>query len=231
MPISAPPSPRKPTAARLRPNPMSAVPVGIRSPTACLAVVSALVFALVGTGCGAPGLPEARHPVTPQTAIDLYRATAGRRGGFSLTLPSKSTDDDSSPRLPSVEIYSGILAPGAALPKKPELRLVNTIPGDLTKNYLAGGRFQFQVPFDPADVARAPGQQEIYDVRTRAFKGGPSWRPLVSLYFAVYPITEAIQRSARHGDGASHRSKLDAGGSYQHRSKFFERAGVSYLSY
>lgn len=198
MPIpDASSSPRNASAARRGPGRPPVFPVGPRAAPARLAVtvawlaVAAAGFAL--SGCGAPGAPDARHLVTPQTVMDLAARQQGDAVVLTFTLPTKSTDQD-SPSLaapPSVEIYSGSLAPGAVLPKNPDTRLVNTIPGAMTKNYQIAGHFQFSVPFDAADVARAPGMQQLYQVRTRASKGGLS-QPSAMLALRVYPSPAAI---------------------------------------
>ena len=130
--------------------------------------------------------------MTPLPVTDLTARQQGDAVVLSFTLPSTSTDQDPLAMPPSVEIYAGSLAPGAALPKKPDTRLVNTIPGDLTKNYLVAGRFQFAAPFDAGEVARSAGEQEIFQVRTRAFKGGPSGLSSV-LVLRAYPPPAAIQ--------------------------------------
>ena len=47
------------------------------------------------------------------------------------------------------------------------MRLVDTIPADLVDTYAKDGRVEFRDELDPAELARQPGQQVTYTVRTR----------------------------------------------------------------
>lgn len=148
-------------------------------------------MSLALAGCGAPGLPEARHPITPQPITDLVARQQGDAVILDFTLPSNSTDQKALTTPPAVEIYRGTLVPGAALPRNPSFHLAHMIFGEMAKNYEIGGRFQFQVPLDAAEVALSPGEQEIFQVRTLGPTGGPS-APSADLVLRVYPPPAAI---------------------------------------
>ena len=47
------------------------------------------------------------------------------------------------------------------------MRLVDTIPADLVDTYEKDGHVEFRDELDPAELARQPGQQVTYTVRTR----------------------------------------------------------------
>jgi hypothetical protein len=189
MPLSAP-SPRNASAARRRHPPSLAMRIP-RVARAFAAPIAAAVMLSALAGCGAPGLPDARHPITPQPITDLAARQQGDAVILNFTLPANSTDQKALAAPPTVEIYRGTLIPGSALPRNPSFHLANTIPGDVTKNYVIAGRFQFQVPLAAAEVSSSPGEQEIFQVRTIALRGGPS-APSADLVLRVYPPPAAI---------------------------------------
>jgi len=154
----------------------------------------AAFFVLAGilTGCGAVGDPVARHPVTPQRVTDLAAKQLGDAVVLTFALPTNSTDQDPLPAMPSVEIFrTGPAAPGAAPPRPLPPALVATIPSDVVKTYLRDGRFEFSDPLDPAEIARAPGAQATYMVRTRVSQRRAS-ADSNSVAVRVYPVPEAV---------------------------------------
>ncbi len=102
--------------------------------------------------------------------VSIGRHPARQQGNGALltfTLPVDSTDKKKLTETPSVEIYRIVAAPGATAPGKPPSHPVDTIPSDLVDTYKAGARFEFRDELDPAELARQPGQQVTYTVRTR----------------------------------------------------------------
>ena len=118
-------------------------------------------------GCAAPGEPTARHPIVPQAVKDLSARQQGNGAVLTFTLPSESTDKKPLAGAPAVEIYRSAPAPSSAAASKPAMRLVDTIPADLVDSYEKDGRIEFRDELDPAELARQPGQQVTYMVRTR----------------------------------------------------------------
>lgn len=125
------------------------------------------VFSAVLMGCAAPGEPTARHPVVPRAITDLAARQQGNGTVLTFTLPAESTDKKPLGETPAVEIYRGATAPGTASSGRPPARPVDTIPSDLIDSYKTGAHIEFRDEFDPAELARQPGQQVTYTVRTR----------------------------------------------------------------
>ena len=142
-------------------------------------------------GCGAPGDPTPRHPVTPQSVTDLAARQQGDAVVLTFTLPRISTDQEPLTDPPTVEIYRGSIAPGAASPTPPNTRLVDTIPGNLVDTYETDGHFEVRDALDPGEIARAPGEQLIYMVRARVSAKRASADSNIAAV-RVYPVPEAI---------------------------------------
>lgn len=123
-------------------------------------------FAVI-IGCAAPGEPIARHPVVPQSIKDLSARQQGNGAVLTFTLPTDSTDKKPLGATPTVDIYRSVIAPGSAAPSKPPSRPIDTIPADLLDSYKAGAHIDFRDELDPAELARQPGEQVTYTVRTR----------------------------------------------------------------
>ena len=130
-----------------------------------LALIAGISAALIG--CAAPGEPTARHPIVPLAIKDLSARQQGNGAVLTFTLPSDSTDKKPLGGPASVEIYRSAPAPGATAASKPAMRLVDTIPADVMESYKQDGRMQFRDELDAAELARQPGQQITYTVRTR----------------------------------------------------------------
>ena len=129
---------------------------------ATIAGISAVLM-----GCAAPGEPTARHPIVPQAVRDLSARQRGNGAVLTFTLPSQSTDKKLLGAPPAVEIYRSEPATGGTGPSKPEMRLVDTIPAGLVESYKQDSHVEFRDELDPAELARQPGQQVTYTVRTR----------------------------------------------------------------
>ena len=189
MPFERPPSPRtSQTAQRGGKN---------RRPSAALAGALRAMM-MVGAsaalmGCAAPGQPTARHPIVPQAVQDLAARQEGDGVELSFTLPSESTDKKPLAEPPALEIYR--VAPAASGPTgaKAAMRLVDTVPSDVAPTYEENGRIEFRDRLDPNELARAPGQQVSYMVRTRVSRQRASAdSALASL--RVYPAPEPAGR-------------------------------------
>jgi hypothetical protein len=154
----------------------------------------ALAFCLVGcvlaAGCAAPGEPTARHPIVPTPVSDLAVQQSGNSFTLRFTLPSRSTDHESLPEHPGVELYRAKLSPGAAPDKKAPWRLAYTIPSEQVDHYLKEGRVEFDDPLAPDDFAGAAGSPLAYKVRTRAVRARASADSNVVLARA-YPPPDA----------------------------------------
>jgi hypothetical protein len=133
-----------------------------------------MALSLAAAACGAPGYPDARHPVTPTRVTDLAAVQAGDGVLLRFTLPANSTNDKALPAPPDVEVYRATLPPGALVPAKLDSRLLHTIPGSAAKDYTQFGRIEFLDPLDPAETAATPGKQMAYLVRARASRKGVS---------------------------------------------------------
>lgn len=118
-------------------------------------------------GCAAPGEPTARHPVVPQPIKDLSARQQGNGAVLTFTLPTDSTDKKPLAETPAVDIYRSITPAGAPAASKPPSRPVDTIPADLVDSYKTGAHIDFRDELDPAELARQPGDQVTYTVRTR----------------------------------------------------------------
>src|SRR5579862_2337736 len=129
---------------------------------AMMAGISAILI-----GCAAPGVPTARHPIVPQAVKDLSARQQGNGAVLTFTLPSESTDKKKLVGTPAVEIYRSAPTPSSAAANKPAVRLVDTIPADLVGTYVEDSRVEFRDEMDSAELARQPGQQVTYTVRTR----------------------------------------------------------------
>ena len=118
------------------------------------------------SGCAAPGEPSARHPVVPQPVRDLSARQQGNGVVLSFALPTDSTDKKPLGETPTIDIYRSATAPNTTPSKLPS-RPVDTIPADLVDTYKTGALIEFRDELDPAELARQPGQQVTYTIRTR----------------------------------------------------------------
>ena len=92
---------------------------------------------------------------------------------------------------PALEIYRGTPAASGPTGTKAAMRLVDTVPSDMVPTYEENGHVEFRDRLDPNEVARAPGQQVSYMVRTRVSRQRASAdSALASL--RVYPAPEPV---------------------------------------
>ncbi len=141
---------------------------------ALLALAFCLFACVLVTGCAAPGVPTARHPVVPVAVTDLGVRQYGNAFALTFTLPARSMDREALAEHPTIEIYRALLPPGAATDKKTAWRLADTIPSEQVDHYLKGEHIEFRDPLTTDDFARAAGSSIAYKVRTRAVKARAS---------------------------------------------------------
>ena len=113
MPLSAP-SPRNASAARRRHPPSLAMRIP-RVARAFAAPIAAAVMLSALAGCGAPGLPDARHPITPQPITDLAARQQGDAVILNFTLPANSTDQKALAASIATEVTKSLLPPPALI--------------------------------------------------------------------------------------------------------------------
>jgi hypothetical protein len=126
------------------------------------------IFLLV-SGCGAPGEPVPPSPPVPVAVADLTAHQSGDGVELVFTLPSKSVSGEKLTATPAVEVLRGTLKPNGATDSK-SFRVVDTIPGALVGNYLAGDHVRFTDPISPEETKAHPGASFAYLVRTRLSK-------------------------------------------------------------
>jgi hypothetical protein len=141
-------------------------------------------------GCGAPGEPVSPSPPIPVPITDLAAHQLGDGVQLTFTLPAKTITGDRLAQPPAVEILRGSTKPDGSADAK-SFRVVYTIPGSLTDNYLFQGHLQFNDPIEPGEIRAHSGSLVAYLVRTRASKKRSSADSnIVSV--RIYPVPERI---------------------------------------
>ena len=150
-----------------------------------------LLFAVpLLAGCGAPGEPVSPSPPIPVPITDLAAHQLGDGVQLTFTLPAKTITGDRLAQPPAVEILRGSTKPDGSADAK-SFRVVYTIPGSLTDNYLFQGHLQFNDPIEPGEIRAHSGSLVAYLVRTRASKKRSSADSnIVSV--RIYPVPERI---------------------------------------
>jgi hypothetical protein len=168
-------------------------PILRRSAIARLANVTFRISApafFFAAGCGAPGEPTAPSPQVPVAVTDLTAHQAGDGVQLIFTLPAKTVAGDRLAAPPAVEIVRGALKPNGP-PDAKSFRVVYTIPGSLTDNYISEGHLKFIDPVAPAETRANPGSTLVYVVRTRASKKRAS-PDSNAVSVSMFPVPEAI---------------------------------------
>jgi hypothetical protein len=147
------------------------------------------VLLLLG-GCGAPGEPTPPSPPVPVAIVDLTSRQVGDAVQLTFTLPGKTITGDKLSEPPAVEILRGAVKPDGTADNK-SFRIVYTITGATTDNYLAEGRVHFADPVSPEEIRAHPGEFLAYRVRTRASRKRAS-ADSNTVTLRVYPIPERI---------------------------------------
>lgn len=151
-----------------------------------VAFFSAAIFA----GCGAPGEPQPPSPPVPVAVTDLAAHQVGDGVDLTFTLPHRTIAGEPLPEAPAVEVLQGSVRPD----RKPEprsLRVVETIPGALVRNYAADDHVQIHSAISPEEIKSHPGAPVAYAVRTRASAKRASANSNVAV-LQVYPVPEKI---------------------------------------
>jgi hypothetical protein len=108
-------------------------------------------------------VPTPPRPVLPKPVTDLAARQQGSSVILTFTLPKKSDENETLAAQPSVEIFRGERAAGAAA--KMTTQLIYTVPSALVDTYMKNGMIEFRDPLKPASLH---GQDIVYMVRTRA---------------------------------------------------------------
>jgi hypothetical protein len=136
-------------------------------------IAGVLAFALI-SGCAAPGEPSPRRPIVPAAITDLAAHQIGNAVVLTFNLPRQSTDHQSLPEAPTIDVYRAALPPAVVPDRKTPWRLVYTIPSEQVDAYTNGDLVEFRDPLAPGDAAQTAGSSLTYMIRTRAVKGGAS---------------------------------------------------------
>jgi hypothetical protein len=151
-------------------------------------VLSGVLLFLIG--CGAPGEPVPPSPPVPVAIDDLTARQVGDAVQLTFALPGKTITGDKLSEPPAVEILRGTGKPDGT-PDNKSFRIVYTIPGSTTDNYLAEGRVRFTDPVSPEEIRVHPGESLAYRARTRASRKRAS-ADSNTVTLRVYPVPEHI---------------------------------------
>jgi hypothetical protein len=147
-------------------------------------------------GCGAPGEPIPPSPPVPVAVSDLTARQVGDAAQLTFALPGKTITGDKLSEPPAVEILRGVANPNGTVDNR-SFRIVYTIPGATTDNYLAEGRVHFADPVSPEEIRAHPGESLAYRVRTRASRKRAS-ADSNTVTLRVYPVPERIASVEAH---------------------------------
>jgi hypothetical protein len=151
-------------------------------------VLSGVLLFLIG--CGAPGEPTPPSPPVPVAVADLTARQVGDAVQLTFTLPGKTITGEKLSAPPAVEILRGAAKPDGTAENK-SFRIVYTIPGSATDDYLAEGRVHFADTVSPAEIRAQSGESLVYRVRTRASRKRASGDSN-TITLRVYPVPERI---------------------------------------
>jgi hypothetical protein len=135
----------------------------VSAPSRCFVFFFALAACVCIVACGAPGVPTPPRPVLPRPVTDLAARQQGSSVILTFTLPKKSDENETLAAPPSIEIFRGERASGAAA--KLATQLIYTVPSTLVDTYSRDGLIEFRDPLQPGSLH---GQDIVYMVRTRA---------------------------------------------------------------
>jgi hypothetical protein len=163
-------------------------PTASRARILTLSVLSGALLFLIG--CGAPGEPVPPSPPVPVAIVDLTARQVGDAVQLIFALPGKTITGDKLSEPPAVEILRGTVKDDGTADDK-SFRIVYTIPGATTDNYLAEGRVHFADPVSPEEIRAHPGESLAYRVRTRASRKRSS-ADSNTVTLRVYAVPERI---------------------------------------
>lgn len=134
-------------------------------------LISIFAFAVLFTGCAAPGEPIERKPRAPMPVADLAATQRGNEVALTFTLPKESVDRRPLKQSPTIEIYRDFapapVGAGAAPSALAKPTLLVTIPSAMVDHYDDRGHIRYVDSLKPDDFTQHPGAQALYIVRTR----------------------------------------------------------------
>jgi len=145
---------------------------------------------LLCAACGAPGEPTPPSPPIPAAITDLAARQSGDGALLSLTLPTRTVNNERLTEPPSVEIFRGAIKPDGK-PDNKSFRLVYTLPGALLDTYTNEKHIQFKDPIAPEETRGHPDSALAYRVRTRAAKKRDS-ADSNTVVVKIFPVPERI---------------------------------------
>jgi len=149
-----------------------------------------LTFICLLASCGAPGEPTPPSPPIPTAITDLAARQSGDGALLTMTLPTRTINDERLTEPPAVEIFRGTLKPDGK-PDNKSFRLVYTLPGALLDTYTNEKFIQFKDPIAPEETRAHPGAAFAYRVRTRAAKKRDS-ADSNTVLVKVFPVPERV---------------------------------------
>jgi hypothetical protein len=150
-------------------------------------------FAILATGCGAPGEPTPPSPPIPAAVTDLAVQQKGDAAQLTFTVPAKTITGTRLTEIPACEVYLGEFAADGS-PNAKSFRMVYTFPGALVSGDIVDKHAQLLVPIAPEEARSHPGQKLAYLVRTRvSAKKESADSNIIAL--AVYPVPEAVGKA------------------------------------
>src|SRR5262249_2114951 len=149
-----------------------------------------LILVLLLASCGAPGEPTPPSPPIPTAITDLAARQSGDGALLTMTLPTRTINDERLTEPPAVEIFRGTLKPDGK-PDYKSFRLVYTLPGALLDTYTNEKFIQFKDPIAPEDTRAHPGATFAYRVRTRAAKKRDS-ADSNTVFVRIFPVPERV---------------------------------------
>ncbi len=149
-----------------------------------------LISIFLLASCGAPGEPMPPSPPIPTAITDLTVRQSGDGALLTLTLPTRTVNNERLTEPPSVEIFRGTLKPDGK-PDNKSFRLVYTLPGALLDTYTNEKHIQFKDPIAPEEINAHPGATFVYRVRTRAAKKRDS-ADSNTVLVRVFPVPERV---------------------------------------
>jgi hypothetical protein len=147
-------------------------------------------FAILATGCGAPGEPTPPSPPIPAAVTDLTAQQKGDAAQLTFTVPTKTITGTRLTEIPACEVYRGEFKADGS-PDTKSFHMVYTFPGSLVSGDIIDKHAQLLVPIAPEEARSQPGQKVAYLVRTRVSAKKESANSNI-IALAVYPVPEAI---------------------------------------
>src|SRR5215470_3221670 len=161
-----------------------------KSGASVFAIFYFLISISLHVSCGAPGEPTPPSPPIPTAVTDLMARQSGDGALLTMTLPTRTVDNERLTEPPTVEIFRGTLKPDGK-PDNKSFRLVYTLPGALLDTYTNEKFIQFKDPIAPEETHAHPGTTFAYRVRTRAAKKRDS-ADSNTVLVKIFPVPERV---------------------------------------